>query len=156
MNKVKIEDFLEALELADDEGNYYYNKQTDEIIYIGQEECRIAEDCEEDDLADYPEWQRDSIEAAIDVEENWDNYLRLPTQYDIDEYDIMVEFSNSFDNDRICNQLLNALNGKGAFRRFKDTAIRLNVEKKWYDFRAEALKKIALEWCSENDITPIM
>jgi hypothetical protein len=43
MKKVKLEDVLEALELADDEGSYYYNKVTGEIIYIGGEERRIAE-----------------------------------------------------------------------------------------------------------------
>jgi hypothetical protein len=30
---------------------------------------------------------------------------------------------------------LNALNGKGAFRRFKDAVIRFNVEKEWYKFK---------------------
>ena len=153
MNKVKLDDVMEALELVDDEGNYYYNKSTCEVIYIGQEERGIAEDCDVDEqLEDYPEWQRDAIQAAIDVEENWDNYIALPTKFDINEYDIMVEFCDSIENDRISNQLSNALNGRGAFRRFKDTVIRLNIEKKWYDFRDEALKNIAIQWCRDNDI----
>ena len=81
----------------------------------------------------------------MDIEENWDNYISLPSGFDIDEYDIMVEFCNSLDNERISDQLLSALNGRGAFRRFKDTAIRLNVEKKWYDYRDGALRKIAMD-----------
>ncbi len=35
MNKVKLDDVMEALELADDEGNYYYNKSNNKVIYIG-------------------------------------------------------------------------------------------------------------------------
>jgi hypothetical protein len=152
VNKVKLDDVMEALELADDEGNYYYNKSNSKVIYIGQEERGIAEECDVDELEDYPEWQRDAIEAAIDVEENWDNYVALPTKLDINEYDIMVGFSQSIENDRISNQLMDALNGRGAYRRFKDTVIRLNIEKKWYDFRDEVLKNIAIEWCRDNNI----
>ncbi|MBC8061848.1 MAG: hypothetical protein H7Y18_14445 [Clostridiaceae bacterium] len=152
MNKVKLDAVLEALELAEGEGNYYYNKITSEIIYIGEDEARIADSDNIDNIDHYPEWQREIIEAAIDIEENWENYISLPSRFDINEYDIMVEFCDSLDNDRISNQLLNALNGKGAFRKFKDTASRLNVEKKWYDYKDEALRKIAMDWCKDNDI----
>jgi len=135
MNKVKLEAVLEALELSDEDGKYYYNKITSEVIYIGEEEARIAD--------------------STDIEENWDNYISLPSQFDINEYDIMVEFCYSLENDRISNELLSALNGKGAFRKFKDTAIRLNLEEKWYKYKDEALIKIARDWCKDNDIEVI-
>lgn len=154
MNEVKLDDVIEALEFASDEGNYYYNKNTNRIIYIGEEEARIAEDCDEDDISDYPEWQREDIENSIDLEENWEDFISLPGKFDINEYGIMEKFCYIINNKKIADQLLSALQGKGAFRRFKDTAIRLNVEDKWYTFRDEAIKKIALDWCSENDIKP--
>jgi len=135
MNKVKLEAVLEALELSDEDGKYYYNKITSEVIYIGEEEARIAD--------------------STDIEENWDNYISLPSQFDINEYDIMVEFCYSLENDRISNELLSALNGKGAFRKFKDTAESLNIEEKWYKYKDEALIKIASDWCKDNDIEVI-
>jgi len=61
MGKVKIEDALQAIELANDEGNYYYNKVTGKIIYIDDEVRRVAEDYDEDDLEELLEWQRDDI-----------------------------------------------------------------------------------------------
>jgi hypothetical protein len=149
MSKVKLDDILEALEFSNEEVNYYYNKITSEIISIGEEEVRIAD---ADSIDHYPEWQREIIEAAIDIEENWDNYISLPSRFDINEYDIMVEFCDSLDNDRKSDELLSALNGKGAFRRFKDAAIRLNVENKWYNYRDAALRKIAMDWCKDNNI----
>ena len=152
MNKVDLDKVLDALEFVSDEGDSYYNKETGEIVYVGHEDKRIADSCDIDDLDRYPEWQRDTIEVAIDLEENWENYISLPSKFDVDEYEIMVEFSDSIEDVRISNQLSNALHGRGAFRRFKDTAIRLNVEKKWYDFRDEALKKIAVDWCEDNGI----
>jgi hydroxymethylpyrimidine pyrophosphatase-like HAD family hydrolase len=152
VKKVKIEDVLEAIELANDGGKYYYNNITGKIIYIDDEARRMAEDYDEDDLEELLEWQRDDVEAAIDVEENWNNYISLPSKFDINEYDIMVQFCYSLDSDKIANQLLKALSGKGAFRRFKDTAIRLNIENKWYEFEDDRLKKIALDWCSDNGL----
>jgi hypothetical protein len=50
------------------------------------EEMTIAGECSLEDLEEYPEWQRESIETAIDVEENWENYISLPDKNDIDEY----------------------------------------------------------------------
>lgn len=152
MKKVKLEDIIEAMELVNDDSDYYYNKMTGEITYVDDETRRLAEDYSVEDLKSLPDWQRDDVRAAIDVEENWDNYIDLPSKFDINEYDIMVEFCYFLDNDKISNKLLNALNGKRAFRRFKDTAFRLNVEEKWDEFRDEALKKIALDWCSDNEL----
>ena len=59
MNKVKLDDILEALEFSNEEGNYYYNKITSEIIYIGEEEARIADRGDVDNIDLYPEWQRE-------------------------------------------------------------------------------------------------
>jgi hypothetical protein len=50
------------------------------------EEMTIAGECSLEDLEEYLEWQRESIETAIDVEENWENYISLPDKNDIDEY----------------------------------------------------------------------
>ena len=155
MSKVKLEEILNALEFAGEEGDYYYNKITGEVVYIGGEEARIADRDDIDNIDHYPEWQREIIKDAIDIEENWDNYISLPSKFDINEYNIMVEFCDSLDNGRKADQLLNALNGRGAFRKFKDTIIRLNVEKKWYNYRDEALRNVAMDWCKENGIEEI-
>lgn len=64
----------------------------------------------------------------------------------------MEEFCGSIKNDRVSNALYSSIQGRGAFRRFKDTIIRFGVEDDWYKFREEALKQIAIEWCEENEI----
>jgi hypothetical protein len=155
INTVRLDDVIEAFELCSEERKYYFNTITNEVISIGEEEMGIAEDYDDDGLENYPEWQQDEIEAAIGIIENWDNYLELPTRFEINEYDIMVEFCDSIDNNKIGSLLYEALEGKGAFRRFKDSVIRYNVEKKWYDFRDAVFKKIALEWCEKNNINVI-
>ena len=45
-----------------------------------------------------------------------------------------------------------AFHGSGPFRRFKDGLCRYDLEQEWYDFRDEAYKQIARDWCNANNI----
>ncbi|MDK2877725.1 MAG: hypothetical protein PWR06_441 [Thermoanaerobacteraceae bacterium] len=87
MKPVKLKDIVDELEIQMDEYNKYLNKETGEIITVSTEELSIAEESEEgDDFSDYPDWQRDSIRDALDIIENWENYIELPDKWEIDEY----------------------------------------------------------------------
>lgn len=77
---------------------------------------------------------------------------RLSSQYDIHEYKIIRDFATDQIDSTIRDRLLETIKGKGAFRRFKDTAFDLGVIDHWYAYKREALSSIALEWCEENDI----
>lgn len=79
-------------------------------------------------------------------------WIAAPRQRDIGEYDIMVDFAQRV-TDPHANELLSvALEGKGAFRRFKDTLHRANLAEEWYAFKREAYIEVAREWCEENNI----
>ena len=45
-----------------------------------------------------------------------------------------------------------AIQGRGAFRRFKDKLYDLNLEQNWYDYRDSAYERIAKEWCKKYNI----
>ena len=94
-----------------------------------------------------------SEEDVDNIEENPDDFVLLPTQYDINEYSIMEDFIDEIDNEEIKYKLYESIRGKGAFRRFKNMIYYLNVKNQWYDFRAKAFKKIAIEWCEDNNIS---
>jgi len=55
-------------------------------------------------------------------------------------------------NEKMRNILYSSLKGKGAFRRFKDTANELGILEDWYKYRDEAIKELAIEWCKENNL----
>lgn len=153
MKPVKLKDIIDEMDTQSDEYRGYLNKESGAITSASTEELSIAEESEEDDdFSQYPEWQRDSIKEAMDIIRNWDNYVELPDRFEINEYDIMEDFCNSISNDRISNALLNAIEGRGAFRRFKDAIIRYNIEVNWYKFKEEAFKQIAIRWCEDNGI----
>lgn len=130
---IKLSNIIDELDMMSSEMQSYLNIKTGEIVTI----------------SDY----LGSEEDANNIEENPDDFTLLPTQYDINEYSIMEDFIDEIDNEEIKDELYESIRGKGAFRRFKDTIYNLNIKNSWYDFKAHALKKIAIEWCEENDIS---
>ncbi len=130
--KVKLDDVIEMLEFVNNEmdSSAYYNDKTNEFIYI-------------DDYSDMSEDEKEEI---------YDNCIELPTKYYIDEYSMMEEFIETIEDVRLYNQLQIAINGRGAFRRFKDTCINFDIIENWYKFRDEKYKEIAIEWCNKNNI----
>lgn len=81
-----------------------------------------------------------------------DDYLPLPTKFDIHEYSIMERFCRSREDDEMRDDLCDAIRGRGAFRRFKDSIHEHGIADDWYKYRDEALREIAIEWCEENGI----
>lgn len=125
--QVKLDDVIESLDFTSIDMNYYYNPKTEEIIMRAD----FLDDIDEDLL---------------------EECIPLPSQYDINEYDMMVDFADEIEDVKIHNQLYISLNGSGAFRRFKDTCINFEIIDDWYKYREKRLKEIAVEWCNENNI----
>lgn len=130
--KVKLNKVIDALDFINDEIEYYYNPDTEEIFMsnIGE-----LEDLDEDEL-----------------DELFEKSIMLPTRYDINKYEMMESFAETINDTRLQNQLYISLNGSGAFRRFKDTCINFEIIDAWYKFRDERYKEIAIDWCKENNI----
>jgi hypothetical protein len=64
----------------------------------------------------------------------------------------MEDFCHSIEDRGVSEKLSAAIKGRGAFGRFKENIVRLGIEAKWFKYRKEAFRKIAIEWCEENQI----
>lgn len=150
---VFLEDIADKMEEASDEWRQFLNIKTGEFLSVQFEHLSLAEDLDSDDeLAKYSDWERDAIREAVDMLSNEDDYVELPSQYEIHKYRIMEEFAEEISDPRKQEMLLVSLRGKGAFRRFKDALIRVELEKEWYAYRFIAFMKIAKEWGEDNNI----
>ncbi len=147
---VQLNRIIEAIELQTDESSAYLDKKTGDVMVIMEEELNAAED--QEPLEEYPEWQRDNIEKAREFIDREEDFLSLPTKYDIDEYEIMEDFCRAVEDADICEDLSNSIHGKSAFRRFRNAIERFNMEDEWYKYRDGAIRQIAINWCKENDI----
>ncbi|MGF1521555.1 MAG: UPF0158 family protein [Leptolyngbyaceae cyanobacterium] len=145
---VKLSEVAEMMDMGNDFMHPYLNRQTGEIIMIGDEDISAFE--EEKDLSNYPDWQKETIQEAAKVLTSED-YLQLPTQFEIHEYSIMERFCQSLDEPLSFN-LLELLRGSGAFRRFKDAIQRYEVADAWYRYKQAALERIAADWLDAEGI----
>ncbi|MBK9612459.1 UPF0158 family protein [Candidatus Amarobacter glycogenicus] len=118
-------------------------------MYTRGEEIRAVEG--DRDLEEYPDWQHDDIRQDDEIL-NSEDWLELPTTYDIHEWEIMRDFSDAVDDERLRNELLDAIHGKGAFRHFKDTIHSRGIEADWRRFHDAALAAIARGWLERNEI----
>ena len=127
--KVKLEDIIEAMEFANMETEYYYDTHNEKVLML--------------------------FDGMVDGEDNpefFEDYIPLPGQYDINEYRIMEEFIYELPAGKNQDVLTGAIQGRGAFRRFKDKLYDLNLEKQWYQYREEAYEKIARQWSERHKI----
>ena len=129
---VTLSKIIDGLEMVDDAIDCYYNPEKDEIFL-----SNIGED-------------EDLTEDEID--ELFEESIILPTQYEINEYQMMEDFIETIDNTEIKNNLQRLIHGKGAFRRFKDYCVEMGIIQDWYDFRDKKYKEIAIDWCKQNEL----
>lgn len=130
--KVKLEDIIEAMEFANMETEYYYDTHNEKVLML--------------------------FDEMVDGEDNpelFEDYIPLPGQYDINEYRIMEEFIYELPAGNAQDVLAGTIQGRSAFRRFKDKLYDLNLEKHWYQYRDEAYEKIARQWCERHKIASV-
>ena len=134
---MKMSALMEAIEMASDLGTYYYDFDKQECIYLSEDSW---------------DWDEEDKEIAELIEMEWDRFIRLPGKYEIHEYRIMEDFIKELDNQRLQTELYRAIQGRGAFRRFKDKIRYSGIEQQWYDYQNNAYREFALRWCKENNI----
>ena len=150
---VSLRDLVDELQTLSDESRVYLNKVTGKVITITNDDFAMAEndDESEDDCSEYSDLEIDFFQEVKKVLSLDDDYLKLPSKFNVDEYEIMERFCLSIPNEKISNVLSDMIRGSGAFRRFKDLIYRYDIEKDWYKFRDEAYKEIAVSWLESND-----
>lgn len=149
---VQLKDIVEMLDMPVDEYRAFVDLATGEVVSVSLELLRIAEESEEDEEApDLPQWQLAEWDTAQQIAST-DWFRELPTKFDVHDWAIMEQFAFSVESSRKRQELLTALHGSGAFRRFRNTLRREGLEQAWYAYKEQALRKIAIEWCEENGL----
>jgi hypothetical protein len=144
-----VKDVVDEMDGLMDEHQAFLNRRTGELITMSTEDLSEAED--EVDISEYPDWQQDIIEKAKEVIDD-DDFLPLPSKFEINEYRIMKDFCWSVQDPGMKEDLLDKIRGQGAFRRFKDATHFFGIEEAWHQFRQEALENIAIGWLEEHEI----
>ena len=87
------------------------------------------------------------------VSENIRNYLRVEPASSREQYRWMEKFVGSVSDEPLRERLIISIDGKGAFRRFKDVLIAYPAEReRWFSYRAELLHWHIQTWLGEHGI----
>ncbi len=133
--KVKLSLLVEAIDRAN----------VDEYFYLNKGNYRVWSSSSNGN------YYTDNYEI-IEDDELYDSSIILSGGYEINEYLIMQEFIETIVDEQIKNLLFIVIQGKGAFRRFKDTCINYGLIDKWYEFKNNFYYDLAKEWCEQNKI----
>lgn len=137
---VDLEEVIEAVSWIPPETSYYLERTTGVIFPI----------CHDEGISG--EYTPEEQEMIRRIEDEDPLILRLPDQYEIDEYDMMRTFVLEREDEAERRELQRAIHGRGAFRYFKDTVHRLGIQDEWYRERDRAYRQRAIDWCEYNDV----
>lgn len=148
MTKVKLDDLLEAMQLGGDMVEWVVDLQSGEVTMLIDDILCAAED-EDDDNNDTS--MEDYLKVAKRYMERPEDFIVVPSD-DFNEYDLMMDFAEQQEDQHTREKLAIALQGKGAFRRFKDTVKYLGLDDSWYIRLNEAHKRFILAWVEDEGL----
>ena len=120
--RVNLADVIDAIDTINEDETYFYSIQDEEIVYV-------LEDDEDDEF-----------------------FIPLPTKEEVNDYQNMVNFTETIEDDKKRDWFENAIHGKGAFRRFRATLERFGMETEWYDYLEACHRELAIDWCEQHGI----
>ena len=171
--KVDLDGLMVAFEDASPEVTWYLDVETGETSSIGRDVWRELEEVYEeigpeeatDDASfaaalarrDLQPWLEEAVEEAYRVEAGFGTrYLRVPEGDSRAGYRDMEEFIATIQDSRLQDPLDRAIQGRGAFRRFKDVLGDYPHEReRWFQFRDARLRRRVLEWLEDEGIEAI-
>jgi len=136
--KIDMDELCSAMDDSSYEHCYYLDLQTGEIVFIS-------------DYADEEEMGK----LRDEIDENPDRYEAIPRTESYEGYDDMADFIATVEDEHLAELLEVAINGRGAFRRFKDVLTRYPDERqRWFRFKDAKMRERALEWLESIGIIP--
>jgi uncharacterized protein len=172
--KVNFDEIQKAMEdVSRDSFDYFFDHETGEVIAFSEEilnevKARLYEnDADEieddieyiefDEIPELPDWMEDEIELALEIIfDVRERYFRIPERRSSLAFQAKAGFAELVENPVLKEKLSAALDGKGAFRNFKDVLLDHPKERKrWHGYNAKVLKKESIQWLNSIGVEPV-
>jgi L-methionine (R)-S-oxide reductase len=150
--RVQLSEIVDALDMLSDDFSAFLDKTAGKVIHISHQALSAAEEEGEENVDEAADWEEDEIAEARDVLSREADFVHLPSKFDIHEYEIMADFCRGYDDPKMSAALCRAIQGSGAFRRFKDLIHDYGITEQWYEFKRRTIKQAAVEWCDAEKI----
>jgi len=178
---VKISDLIDAFEMGSAGNQNYLDLETGTVILNTRDniELELDEILEEfdsvyegsgtDDPAAYEklveyvkqcdiqDWVKAEILQAIEIENGFGTrYIAIPWVESYEGYQDMELFIDTVEDEHVRELLSIAIDGRGAFRRFKDVLYdHLDERERWFAFKQDRMRQRVLDWLDGKGIEAI-
>lgn len=135
--KINLDELCAAMDDASYKNEYFLDLQKGEVLLISE----YADEGETEELKER-------------IDEDFKRYKRVPKAESNEGYRDMEDFITAADNEHLAELLEVAINGKGAFRRFKDVLLNYPEEReRWFQFKNDRMRERAMEWLDDIEAT---
>ena len=135
---VDLQDLCAAYSDYSGDNTHYLDLETGEIIYISE--------FMDEDLSG-------ELEERVE-EEDEERFIFIPCESPEEGYRDMVDFIVAVKDERVKERLSDAVNGRGAFRRFKDALLDYpDLRSRWFRFKDDRVLERVLEWLEYEEIS---
>lgn len=148
---VSLKQVAEEIDALPEDWTAYVNRRTGELYSISNEQAMEVDSPDEENEEDRPDWEKETLAQADEIM-NSEDWIALPGRYEINEWAIMRDFAQSQTEQSIAEDLLRAIQGRGAFRYFKDRITQYGIREQWFAFKDTVLQEIAREALEEAGI----
>jgi hypothetical protein len=168
--KVNLEDLAAAFDSGFDEVWHYLDLETGEVVMVTGDTRQqlgelleatdaetieaVNETIQKEELAD---WEKDVLYTAALVEKgDGSRFVEIPKVDSWEGHEDMAAFIETVSDRHVRELLQAAIEGKGAFRRFKDVLAKSPQEReRWFQFRDARMNERALDWLDGEGIQPL-
>lgn len=140
--EVNLNDVIESIEFQGELLTHFYNKKTGIIMYLEDSSTATYKAEDINNIDKFEEWEKELIIALNDLKKNPQDYIKLPDETELDEYNMMAEFAKSIDG----------LEMKNSVKELKEEIEKHGQINQWYDYREHIEYNIAKNWCERNHI----
>jgi len=150
--RINLDEVVEAMDNIDrDTIDFYLDTQTGDVLPVNKDFLDEILD-EEEETAN--EWEAEARELARKIEEDeGEQYEWIPKADSSEAYRLMEDFIDTVPDPKQRKRLAEAIAGKGAFRRFKDTLLDYPATReKWFEFEEIRKRQWAREWLEDLEI----
>jgi hypothetical protein len=166
-------ELVDVFEMGFSELTHYLDTETGKVVMVSEEtrfdldalfrEAHEPGSDEEPDLVaiieaqDIPDWQKEAMLDAYGVEVGTGRrYIEIPQDDTREAYRDMERFISTVQDERLQSLLWRAIDGRGAFRMFKDILREYPQEReRWFDFKDDLVRQRVLGWLAAEGIEPL-
>ncbi len=152
---VDIGEIAAMIDTSFREDGYYLDLQTGKVVIVPSE-LLYREFKDGEDSSARPDWEKELVPLAKEIQAGSDRYKPLPEADSRESYRDMESFTRTVDDPSLRQRLEDALDGRGAFSRFRRVLDHDDAERdRWFKFKDQAAARRVRDWLRDLDIEPI-